>query len=53
MRIQTRHRDDRPARPAPILEPKRIVMAHGPRENRHRPSINVLFRSAAVGFGNA
>lgn len=34
-----------------ILQPDRIVVAHGPRENRHRPSIDVLFRSAAVAFG--
>ncbi|HVF65436.1 MAG TPA: chemotaxis protein CheB [Casimicrobiaceae bacterium] len=34
-----------------ILEPERARLVHGPRENSHRPSIDVLFRSAAVAHG--
>jgi two-component system chemotaxis response regulator CheB len=30
-----------------------IVIGHGPAENRFRPSIDVLFRSAAASFGQA
>ncbi|MGB8190924.1 MAG: chemotaxis protein CheB [Chitinophagaceae bacterium] len=31
-----------------LLDEKHIVIGHGPQENRWRPSIDVLFRSAAV-----
>jgi len=34
-----------------VLERDVIRVTHGPRENRHRPSIDVLFRSAAVAYG--
>jgi two-component system chemotaxis response regulator CheB len=34
-----------------LLEAERIAIVHGPRENRSRPAINVLFRSAAETFG--
>ncbi len=34
-----------------LLERDRIVLVHGPRENRTRPAINPLFRSAATEFG--
>ena len=30
-----------------IIEQKRVRLVHGPKENRHRPSIDALFRSAA------
>jgi two-component system, chemotaxis family, protein-glutamate methylesterase/glutaminase len=29
----------------------RVRVTHGPLQNRHRPSIDVLFRSAATGYG--
>jgi two-component system chemotaxis response regulator CheB len=52
--------DDEPIKPSHIyvappdhhlvVDGGRMHLWHGPKENRHRPSINVLFRSAAEAF---
>jgi two-component system chemotaxis response regulator CheB len=34
-----------------MVEKDRLVVVHGPRENRARPAINPLFRSAAAAYG--
>ncbi|HVE51284.1 MAG TPA: chemotaxis protein CheB, partial [Casimicrobiaceae bacterium] len=34
-----------------IIDQTTIRLSHGPRENRHRPSIDVMFRSAALHHG--
>lgn len=35
-----------------IIDDSRMRVFHGPKENRHRPSIDVLFRSAASEYGS-
>jgi two-component system chemotaxis response regulator CheB len=34
-----------------VIQPGFVQVARGPRENRHRPSIDVLFRSATESYG--
>jgi two-component system chemotaxis response regulator CheB len=40
-----------PANQHMLLEGDRVLVVHGPKENRHRPAIDPLFRSAAWAFG--
>jgi two-component system, chemotaxis family, protein-glutamate methylesterase/glutaminase len=34
-----------------LVTPERVHLSHGPKENRTRPAINPLFRSAAAAYG--
>jgi two-component system chemotaxis response regulator CheB len=39
-----------PANKHLLMDQERVIIGHGPEENRWRPSIDILFRSAAVSF---
>ena len=34
-----------------LIQDGRVRMTHGPKENRHRPAVDALFRTAAVSYG--
>jgi len=50
--IQTDHIYIAPPDQHLLVKDGRIVIGQGPAENRWRPSIDVLFRSVAVNYGN-
>ena len=35
-----------------LIEEGKILITHGPKENRFRPAVDPLFRSAAYCYGN-
>lgn len=49
--IETGHIYVAPPNEHVLVEPDRMRVVRGPKENRHRPAIDVLFRSAAWTFG--
>jgi len=50
-RIEKGHVYVAPADNHLIIEDSHVQLWHGPKENRYRPSINALFRSAAISYG--
>lgn len=50
--IEKGHVYGAPANHHLLIKQDTMQIGHGPQENRWRPSIDVLFRSAAVAFGN-
>src|SRR4030095_10702472 len=53
MRLRAGHIYVAPPGPHLVIEPGRLRVTRGPRENRFRPAIDPLFRSAAQVFGPA